>query len=83
MLISQSEQQSLFTLNQKDAETRIALHFSERRNSVSVKDTDKLILMVYTFAVFSPPYDWYLQIDNVKKFQNLGKTKDADLPMLT
>ena len=39
--------------------------------------------MVYTFAVFSPPYDWYLQIDNDKKFQNLGKAKDTDLPMLT
>ena len=39
--------------------------------------------MVYTFDVTSPPYDWYLQIDYEKVFQNLGKTRDTDLFMFT
>ena len=68
VLISQSQQQSLFTSNQKEPDTRIALHCSESSQPVwvKVKDTDILILMVYDFALISPPYDWYLQIDNGK-----------------
>ena len=71
MLISQSEQQRLFTLNQEDADTRITLHFWERYQPVSLKTKykDNLISMVYTFDVTSPPYDWY--IDYEKVFQNL------------
>ena len=88
VLISHSQQQSLFTSNQEEADTRIALHCSESSNPVLVKakDTDILILMVYAFALTSPPYDWYLQIDNgkivsVKKiYQNFGKTTSLCLP---
>ena len=67
-MISQSQQQSLFSSNQEEADTRIALHCSESSKPVLVKakDTDILILMVYAFALTSPPYDWYLQIDNGK-----------------
>ena len=88
VLISQSQQQSLFTSNQEEANTRIALHCSESSNLVLVKakDTDILILMVYAFALTSPPYDWYLQIDNgkivsvEKIYQNFGKTTSLCLP---
>ena len=68
VLISQSQQQSLFTSNQEEADTRIAPHCSESSKPVLVKakDTDILVLMVYAFALTSPPYDWYLQIDNGK-----------------
>ena len=85
VLISQSEQQSLFTSNQEDADTRITLNFWERCQPVSLKTKykDNLISMVYTFDVTSPPYDWYLQIDYEKVFQNLGKTRDTDLSMFT
>ena len=38
---------------------------------------------MYTSDVISPPYDWHVLIENEKIFQNLGKIKDADLPMLT
>ena len=66
VLISQSQQQSLFTSNQEKADTRIAQHCSESSKIVLVKakDTDVLILMVYAFALTSPPCDWYLQIEN-------------------
>ena len=81
-LISQSQQQSLSTSDQEEVDTRIALHCSESSNPVLVKakDTDILILMVYTFAVTSPPHDWYLQINNgkivsvEKIYQNFGIT---------
>ena len=67
VLISQSQQQSLFTLNEEEANTRIALHCSEKSKAVFVKAKDTvLILMVYAFAITFPPYDWYLQIDNGK-----------------
>ena len=87
MLISQSQQQSLFTSNQEEADTRITPHCSESSKPVLVKakDTDILILMVYTFALTSP-YDCYLQIDNgkiviVKKiYRNFGKTTSLCLP---
>ena len=62
VLISQSQQQSLFTSNQEEADTRIAPHCSESSKPVLVKakDTDILILMVYAFALTSSPYYWYL-----------------------
>ena len=65
VLISQSRQQSLFTSNQEEVDTRIALHCSESSEPVLVKakDTDILILMVYAFALTSP---LDLQIDNGK-----------------
>ena len=68
VLISQSQKQSLFSSNQKETHTRIALHCSESSKPVLVKakDTDILILMVYAFALTSQSYDWYLQIDNRK-----------------
>ena len=37
ILISQSQQQSLFTSNEEEADTRIALHCSESSHSVLVK----------------------------------------------
>ena len=88
VLISQSQQQSLFTSNQEEADTRIAPHCSESSKPVLVKakDTDILVLMVYAFALTSPPYDWYLQIDNgkivsvEKIYQNFGKTTSFSLP---
>ena len=63
--MSQSQQQSLFTSNQEEVDTRIALHCSESSEPVLVeaKDTDILILMVYAFALTSP---LDLQIDNGK-----------------
>ena len=66
LLILQPQQQSLFTSNQEEIDTRIALHGSDGSKPVLVKakDTDISILMVYAFALTSPPYDWYLQIDN-------------------
>ena len=79
VLISQCQQESLFTSNQEEAGTRTALHCSESSKPVLVKakDTDILILMVYAFALTSPSYDWYLQIDNGKivsvKKTNFGK----------
>ena len=59
VLISQSQQKSLFTSNQEEADTRIAMHCSESSKPVFVKskDTDILDLMVYAFAITSPPYD--------------------------
>ena len=47
-LISQSQQQSLFTSNKEEADTRTALRCSERSKPVLVKakDIDILILMV-------------------------------------
>ena len=62
VLISQSQQQSLFTSNQEKANTRIALHCSESSNPVLVKakDTDILIFVVYAFSLTSLPHDWYL-----------------------
>ena len=88
VLISQSQQQSLFTSNQEEADTRIAQHCSESSKTVLVKakDTDVLILLVYAFALTSPPYDWYLQIENgmiisvSKMYQNFGKTTILCLP---
>ena len=88
VLISQSQQQSLFTSNQEEADPRVALHCSESSKPVLVKakDTDILVLMVYAFALTSPPYDWYLQIDNGKTvstkkiYQNFGKTTSLCLP---
>ena len=80
VLTSQSQQESLFTSNQEEAGTSTALHCSQSSKPVLVKakDTDTLILMVYAFALTSPPYDWYLQIDNGKivsvKKTNFGKT---------
>ena len=70
VLISQSQQKSLFTSNQEEADTRIAMHCSESSKPVFVKskDTDILNLMVYPFAITSPPYDWCLQTDNNKIF---------------
>ena len=49
VLIPQSQQQSLFTSNQEEADTRIALQCSESSKPVFVKakDTDILILMMY------------------------------------
>ena len=78
VLISQSQQQNLFTSNQDEVDTRTALHCSESSEPVLVKakDTDILILMVYVFALTSP---LDLQIDNgkivsVKKiYQNFVK----------
>ena len=59
VLISQTQKRSLFTSNQEEADTRIALHCSESSKPVleKAKDTDILILMVYAFALTSPPYD--------------------------
>ena len=65
VLISQSQQQSLFTSNQEEeeeeADTRIALHCSEssKRVFVKAKDTDISVLMVYAFAITSSQYVWY------------------------
>ena len=88
VFLSQYQQQSLFTSNQEQADTRMALHCSKGSKPVLVKakDTDILILMMYAFVLTSPPYDWYLQIDNgkivsVKKiYKNLGKTTSLCLP---
>ena len=88
VFLSQYQQQSLFTSNQEQADTRMALHCSKSSKPVLVKakDTDILILMMYAFVLTSPPYDWYLQIDNgkivsVKKiYKNLGKTTSLCLP---
>lgn len=68
VLIWQSQQQSLLISNQEEADTRIALHWSESSKPVFVKaiDTDITISMVYAFAMTSPPCDCYLQIDNSK-----------------
>ena len=81
---------SLFKLNQEETNTRAALHCKESTNPVLVKvkdtDTNILILMVYPFALISPPYDWYLQIDYGKIvsvniiYQNFGKTTSLYLP---
>ena len=87
VLISQSQQQSLFTSNQEEADTRITLQCSKSSKPVLVKakDTDILFLMVYAFALTSP-YDWYLQIGSgkivsVKKiYQNFEKTTSLCLP---
>ena len=59
VLISQTQKRSLFTSNQVEADTRIGLHCSESSKQVleKTKDTDILILMVYAFALTSPPYD--------------------------
>ena len=67
VLISQSQQQSLCTSNQEEADTRITLQCSKSSKPVLVKakDTDILFLMVYAFALTSP-YDWYLQIGSGK-----------------
>ena len=81
VLISQSQQRNLFTSNQEEADSRIALHCSESSKPVLVKakDRDILILMVYAFALTSAPYDWYLHVDNgkivsvEKIYQNFGK----------
>ena len=43
VLISQSQQQSLFRSNQKEADTRIELHCSESSKSVLVKAKDRYI----------------------------------------
>ena len=88
VLISQSQQKSLFTSNQEEAGTRIAIHCSESSKPVfgKSKDTDILNLMVFAFAITFPPYDWYSQIDNSKIFsikkmyQNFGKTTHLCLP---
>ena len=92
VLISQSQQQSLFTSNQEEeeeeADTGIALHCSEssKRVFVKAKDTDISVLMVYAFAITSSQYVWYLQIDNgktvsIKKIcQIFGKTTSLCLP---
>ena len=88
VFLSQYQQQSLFTSNQEQAGTRMALYCSKSSKPVLVKakDTDILILMMYAFVLTSPPYDWYLQIDNgkivsVKKiYKNLGKTTSLCLP---
>ena len=52
VLISQSQQQSLFRSNQEEADTKIALHCSESSKPVFVKakNADILILMVYNFT---------------------------------
>ena len=57
ILISQSQQQSLFTSNQEEGGTRIAINCSESSKPVlvKVKDTDRLILMVHAFALTSAP----------------------------
>ena len=62
VLILQSQQKSLFTSNQEETDTRIALHCSESSNPVLVKakDTDILIFVVYAFSLTSLPHDWYL-----------------------
>ena len=69
VLISRSQQQSLFTSNQEEekADTRIALHCSEssKRVFVKAKDTDISVLMVYAFAI---------------TFQIFGKTTSLCLP---
>ena len=88
VLISKSQQQSLFTSNLEEANAKIALHCSESSKPVLVKAKckDILILMIPFFALTSPPYDWYLQIDNDKIvngkiiYQNFGKTTDLCLP---
>ena len=88
LLILQPQQQSLFTSNQEEIDTRIALHGSDGSKPVLVKakDTDISILMVHAFALTSPPYGWYLQIHNgkvvnVKRiYQNFGKTTSLYLP---
>ena len=88
VLILQSQQESLFTSNQEEANTRTSLHGSKSSIPVLVKakDTDILILMVYAFALTSPPYDWYLQIDHGKIvsikniYQNFWKTNGLCLP---
>ena len=53
VLILQSQQESLFTSNQEETDTRIALHCPESSNPVLVKakDTDILILMVYAVSI--------------------------------
>ena len=68
VLISQSHQQSFFTSNQEEADTRIILHCSESSKPVFVKakDTEMLILMAYPFAITSSPHYWYIQVDNGK-----------------
>ena len=55
ILISQSQQQSLFTSNQEEGGTRIAINCSESSKPVlvKVKDTDILILMVYAFGAYN------------------------------
>ena len=67
VFLSKCQQQSLFTSNQAE-DTRIALHCSESSKPflVKAKDTNIWIVMVYAFALTSPSYDWYLQIENGK-----------------
>ena len=57
-LISHSQKQSLFSLNQVETDTRIALHCSESSKPVLVKAKDKdiLILMVYVLTLVSFSY---------------------------
>ena len=50
--ISKSEQQSLFTSNQEETDTRIALHSSESSKTVLVKVKDNLCLLVYAYLSF-------------------------------
>ena len=63
--ISQSQLQRLFTSNQEEAGTRIAINCSESSEPalIKVKDTDILILMVYAFALhhFNGVCFWSLQ----------------------
>ena len=81
VLTSPYKQQSLFTRRSRLSDIT---HCSESSKPVLVKakDTYILVLIVYAFALVSPPYDWYLQIVNSKIIiiKNIGKTTTSCLP---
>ena len=62
----------IFKSNHEEADTRIKLHALKEDTKVVVvsKDTDVLILLVYTYAKYKPTQEWYMQID-ANKFASI------------
>ena len=76
--------------NHEEADTRLVLHASKVDSDAFIvcKDTDVLILMIWTYSKMNITNNWYLKYDH-KKFADirktcsyLGKTLSLNLPKI-
>ena len=79
-----------FNCNHEEADSRMVLHASIEDVDcvIQSKDTDVLVLMIYTFNHYSPSKDWYMNYEfskyaNIRKItQALGRQLSQSLPKL-
>eukprot|EP00794_Sanderia_malayensis_P008334 gene8334-9231_t len=74
-----------YMCNHKEANTYLALHASLEESYVVIvsKDTDVLVLLVWTYSICSPGKKWLSQPYNQEKYTDIETTYGGDMEVST